>query len=243
MPRQPRFWYPGAVLHVVQRGNNRAPIFADDRDRRWFLAALTEASRLHGAAVHAYVLMPNHIHMVATPARADALPRMMQTLGRRYVGYFNHRHRRTGTLWEGRYKATLVESERYLLTCMRYVELNPVRARMVTAPADFRWSSYHHNAVGMPDTLITCHSVYRHLAPELEQCQAAYRQWCGQALAEDELRAIRDATRFEWVLGSDAYQQFVLTRTGRRASRSHMGRAATPASAAAAAGKVVSDPT
>ena len=125
MPRQPRFWYPGAVLHVVQRGHDRAAVFLGDSDCRHYFDWLVDAALEHGVAVHAYVLMPNHVHLLTLPATAEAMPRMMQTLGRRYVGWFNHVHRRTGTLWEGRYKATLVDSDAYFLACMRYVELNP----------------------------------------------------------------------------------------------------------------------
>jgi len=236
MPRQPRFWYPGAVLHVVQRGHDRAAVFVGDSDRRRYLDWLVEAAREHGVAVHAYVLMPNHVHLLASPATAEAMPRMMQTLGRRYVGWFNHVHRRTGTLWEGRYKATLVDTDAYFLACMRYVELNPVRAHLVVAASEFRWSSHRANAFGVPDALITRHALYVGLAAEPQRRCDVYRRWCGEALDDDELRAIREATRFEWVLGSDAYRQFVATQTPRRASRLPMGRPRRSA-------KVVSDLT
>jgi len=236
MPRQPRFWYPGAVLHVVQRGHDRAAVFLGDSDRRRYLDWLVEAAREHGVAVHAYVLMPNHVHLLASPATAEAMPRMMQTLGRRYVGWFNHVHRRTGTLWEGRYKATLVDTDAYFLACMRYVELNPVRAHLVVAASEFRWSSHRANAFGAQDALITRHALYVGLAAEPQRRCDVYRRWCGEALDDDELRAIREATRFEWVLGSDAYRQFVATQTPRRASRLPMGRPRRSA-------KVVSDLT
>ena len=236
MPRQPRFWYPGAVLHVVQRGHDRAAVFLGDSDRRRYLDWLVEAAHEHGVAVHAYVLMPNHVHLLASPATAEAMPRMMQTLGRRYVGWFNHVHRRTGTLWEGRYKAALVDTDAYFLACMRYVELNPVRAHLVVAASEFRWSSHRANAFGAPDALITRHALYVGLAAEPQRRCDVYRRWCGEALDDDELRAIREATRFEWVLGSDAYRRFVATQTPRRASRLPMGRPRRSA-------KVVSDLT
>ena len=236
MPRQPRFWFPGAVLHVVQRGNDRTPVFMDERDRTRYLEWLRDATGTHGVAVHAYVLMTNHVHLLASPASVHAMPRMMQSLGRRYVGWFNHVHGRTGTLWEGRYKATLVDTDSYFLACMRYIELNPVRALMVNAAGDFRWSSHRSNAFGTDDALVTPHSLYTGLAgARAERCER-YRHWCGDAANEDELRAIRQATRFEWVLGSPAYCRFVESQTRRRAARLPMGRPHRTS-------KVVSDPT
>jgi putative transposase len=191
MPRQPRFWYPGAVLHVVQRGHDRAAVFLGDSDRRRYLDWLVAAAREHGVAVHAYVLMPNHVHLLASPATAEAMPRMMQTLGRRYVGWFNHVHRRTGTLWEGRYKATLVDTDAYFLACMRYVELNPVRAHLVVAASEFRWSSHRANAFGASDALITRHGILRRpggrSAAALRRLSALVRSGAGRR------RAARDS--------------------------------------------------
>ncbi len=227
MPRQPRFYYAGAVLHIVQRGNNRAPVFASAQDRRFYLDCLRDASRTHDVAIHGYVLMSNHVHLLASPGHAEALPRMMQTVGRRYVGRFNFRHRRTGTLWEGRYKATLVETEAYLFTCLRYVELNPVRARMVATPGEYRWSSYRGNAFGEDDPVLTPHPSFLALAASPEERRDAYRALFGEPLAEDAVRAIRDATQFEWALGSASFCQHVAARTGRRAGRLPMGRRRT----------------
>lgn len=242
MPRQPRFWYPGAVLHVTHRGNNRAAIFVDERDRRGYLAAFARATRMHGVAVHAYVLMTNHVHLLVSPATVDGLPRAMQTLGRSYVGWYNHRHQRTGTLWEGRYRATLVDTEAYLLACMRYIELNPVRAALVATPAAHRWSSYRANALGADDQLVAPHAVYLALANDAGRRQERYARWCEQAPARDEQDAIRAATRFEWVLGDETFSRYAEALTGRRAQRAPMGRPSrTPTPAAT--GKVVSDPT
>ena len=224
MPRQPRFYYPGAVLHVVQRGNNRAPVFTCDADRGFYLDCLREASRAQNVAVHGYVLMTNHVHLLASPGNAQALPLMMQTLGRRYVGRFNFLHRRTGTLWEGRYKATLVDTETYLFACLRYIELNPVRARMVADPADFRWSSHRANACGDDDPVVTPHASYHSLASDPVARRDAYRWFFDQPLPEDSIRAIRDATQFEWVLGGESFRRNVESWIGRRADRLPRGR-------------------
>ncbi|MCA1806592.1 MAG: transposase, partial [Actinobacteria bacterium] len=131
MARLPRYFVPGQPLHIIQRGNNREPIFASDDDYRFYLDCLIDAADQHGLAVHAYVLMTNHVHLLATPDTDTSVGKTLQSVGRRYVQYFNHTNQRTGTLWEGRYKATLIDSEAYLLTCMRYIELNPARAGMV----------------------------------------------------------------------------------------------------------------
>jgi putative transposase len=148
MPRLPRYVLPGQPQHVIQRGNNRSPLFNVEADYACFLHYMQDACRRHGCHVHAYVLMTNHIHLLITPESKDGLSKVMQSVGRRYVQYFNTSYQRTGTLWEGRYKATIVDSESYLLTCYRYIELNPVRAKLVGHPAEYRWSSYHANALG-----------------------------------------------------------------------------------------------
>ena len=160
MARQPRIDLPGIPRHVVQRGNDRHACFADERDYRSYLIELHDAAHKHDCAVHAYVLMTNHVHLLVTPSRQGTLSRMMQAIGRRYVGCFNARYRRTGTLWEGRYKAALVDSERYVMGCYRYIELNPVRARMVPTPTDYRWSSHAHNAHGEHSAMLTPHASY-----------------------------------------------------------------------------------
>ena len=141
MARQPRFILPGQPQHVIQRGNNRQPIFATTRDYEFYLEKLLKASKEHECQIHAYVLMTNHVHLLVTPTKIDGLSKMMQMLGRYYVQYFNYNYQRTGTLWEGRYKACLISSEQYLLTCMRYIELNPLRAQMVEEPGQYRWTS------------------------------------------------------------------------------------------------------
>jgi putative transposase len=223
MPRQPRFWFPGAVLHVVQRGNNRAPVFVDDDDRHRFVDDLLVATCKHRVAVHAYVLMTNHVHLLATPLDADAMPRTMQTAGRRYVGRFNRVHSRTGTLWEGRYKAALVDTDRYFFTCMRYIELNPLRAGIVGRPEDYRWSSHRANACCAEDRLVTFHTLYSSLGGTAESRCDVYRRMFERALHEHELHAIRDATQFEWALAGEPFRQMAEALAGRRATRLPMG--------------------
>jgi REP-associated tyrosine transposase len=224
MPRQPRFYFPGAVLHIVQRGNDRAPVFTSASEHRFYLDCLRDASRTHDVSIHAYVLMTNHVHLLASPGNAQGLPRMMQMLGRRYVGRFNFLHGRTGTLWEGRYKATLVDTEAYLFACLRYIELNPVRAGMVTGPADHRWSSHRANACGDNDSVVTPHASFLSLAASSEERCNVYRRMFGQPVPEDAIRAIRDATQFEWALGDIVFRKRVEAWTGRRADRLPMGR-------------------
>src|SRR5262249_39743315 len=150
----------GYPHHVIQRGNNRQAIFVDVADYKRYLQLLQEACATYPAALHAYVLMPNHVHLLLTPEKAGELSRLMQALGRRYVRWFNDRHRRTGTLWEGRFRSTVVESERYLLACMRYIELNPIRASLASDPVEYRWSSYAHHVGQVVDPLITDHPLF-----------------------------------------------------------------------------------
>ena len=160
MARLPRYFVEGQALHIIQRGNNREPIFADDQDYHFYQECLQESAERHGLAIHAYVFMTNHVHLLATPQTTESVGKTLQSLGRRYVQYFNYTYDRTGTLWEGRYKATLIDSDRYLLTCMRYIELNPVRAGMVDHPRDYPWCSYAANALGEDNLLITPPTIF-----------------------------------------------------------------------------------
>src|SRR5574337_770254 len=172
MPRQRRLDLPGVPQHIIQRGNNRQPCFLREQDYRCYLSQLDEAAQAQGCRLHAYVLMTNHVHLLMTPEVVGAVARTMQCLGRRYVQYFNHTYRRSGTLWEGRYRATVIEDEPYLFACLCYIELNPVRAGMVKHPRDYLWSSYHANADGEPDELITPHRLYRALGRTDEERRA-----------------------------------------------------------------------
>ena len=208
MPRLPRFVVTGQPQHVIQRGNNRQNIFNEHGDYHFYLENLKEAADKHQCDVHAYVLMTNHVHLLVTPHRDDSIGKMMQMLGRYYVQYFNARNKRTGTLWEGRYKATLIDTQQYLLTCMRYIELNPVRARnMADHPSQYPWSSYRYHALGQRNELITAHREYIRLGATGEQRQAAYRQLFRTHIPEKTLEAIRESTNKAWVLGSERFLQ------------------------------------
>ena len=148
MARLPRLYVPGCSHHIIQRGNNRDACFFDEKDYAFYLQQLKISAEQSGVAIHAFVLMTNHVHLLVTPSTANACAKMMQSLGRKYVQYINLTYRRSGTLWEGRYKSTLVDSDSYFLTVSRYIELNPVRAKMVTSPSEYVWSSYRANAMG-----------------------------------------------------------------------------------------------
>jgi putative transposase len=228
MARLPRLTAPGFPHHLIQRGNNRQAIFLDEVDCVGYLRELGDLAPAHGLAIHAYVLMPNHVHLLATPAERDTLARVMQSLGRRYVRHFNDRHQRTGTLWEGRYRSTVVESDRYLLACMRYIELNPVRACLVPESAEYRWSSYGHHSGLRVDPLITEHSVYWALGNTPFERQVAYQRLFEQDEPPGEIEAIRDATHHGWALGQRNFLQSVAQNAGRRPSRLRAGRPRKP---------------
>lgn len=193
MPRPRRAVLPSIPLHVIQRGNNRLPCFHLHNDYLAYLDMLLECAFDAGCAIHAYVLMTNHVHLLLSPDTADGASTMMQRLGQRYVQYFNRRHTRTGTLWEGRFRSSSVQDERYFLICQRYIELNPVRAHMVDAPADYPWSSHRANAYGQESSLITPHSSYASLGDIPAVRHAAYRHLFGEALSEDLLDEVRKA--------------------------------------------------
>ena len=207
MARLSRFIIPDQPQHVIVRGNNRSDIFCAHADYQFYLEKLQLACDKHGCLVHAYILMTNHVHLLITPQAEASLSKTLQMLGRYYVQYFNYSYQRTRTLWEGRYKATLIDSETYLLTCMRYIELNPVRAGMVSHPSEYPWSSYHFNAMGKPDNLVTPYTEYLRLGRSAESRQAAYRQLFKHHITEGSVDDIRDATNKAWVLGSSFFKQ------------------------------------
>ena len=188
MARLPRLDLPGIPQHIVQRGNDRQACFADDADYLRYRQELGDAAMKHGCALHAYVLMTNHVHLLVTPAESAAVSRMMQAIGRHYLAAFNARYRRTGTLWEGRFKAALVGSARYLLTCYRYIELNPVRAGMVTMPGEYRWSSHASSAFGAREPGITPHHLYLELGANDTLRQQAYLALFDDVASSEDLR-------------------------------------------------------
>jgi putative transposase len=206
MPRLPRYVLPGQPQHVIQRGSNRCPIFVADEDYSCFRHYLKEASDRHGCHIHAYVLMTNHIHLLITPDSEESIAKAMQSVGRRYVQYFNATYQRTGTLWEGRYKATLIDTETYLFTCSRYIELNPVRANMVSHPGDYQWSSYHANALGKHDNLVQPHDQYLALDNDEKARQKVYRDLFRVHIDEKTLKDIRQSTQKGWALGNDKFK-------------------------------------
>ncbi|MEO5699436.1 MAG: transposase [Casimicrobiaceae bacterium] len=223
MPRLSRFFVPNAPLHVIQRGNNRGPIFDSATDFAFFRDCLAHSARKHGVTIHAYVLMTNHVHLLVTPSLTTSLPLTMQAIGRVYVQYFNHAYGRTGTLWEGRYKAAVVDDERYLLTCMRYIETNPVRAHMVARPGDYPWSSYRANACGVNDELVIRHALFERLGESKQAREVAYRDLFQMAIPEETVGIIRDTTQHGWALGSAAFRAKI-TALSRRAERMPVGR-------------------
>jgi len=224
MSRRPRLDIPGIAQHVIQRGNDRRPCFFRDSDYLRYLRALRELSVREHCAVHAYVLMTNHVHLLVTPGAAGQLSRLMQSLGRRYVRYVNDRYHRTGTLWEGRFKASLVDSDRYLLSCYRYIELNPVRARMVAAPGDYRWSSYRANAFGARDPVVRAHPNYLALGEDAATRREAYRMLVEGAIAEQDLLAIRSHLQRQHALGTEDFRAAIEAQSGRRAGPGKIGR-------------------
>lgn len=217
MVRLRRFFIEGQPLHVIQRGTNRTPIFRSEDDRVFLLTCLGEAAAAHGLAIHAYTLMTTHIHVLATPGSPQSLPRAMQSMGRRYVLHFNRSWQRTGTLWEGRYRATLIDSDRYFLICMNYIESNADRAGMVERPEDYRWSSYRANALGVADALVTSHAIYQRLGRTKAARESAYRRLFRKRLLPEDIEAIRQSTNTAWALGSDLFRAQVEAVSGRRA--------------------------
>ena len=224
MARQPRFNLVGVSQHVIQRGNNREPCFYAEEDYRVYLDILEAFLQKYHCLLHAYVLMTNHVHLLVTPQREDAVSKVMQMLGAKYVRYINKAYKRTGTLWEGRYKASLVDSENYLLTCMRYIELNPVRAGMVEVPGEYKWSSYHRNAYGRSDMCITTHPVYDSLADSVEEKQSRYRALFSNALSYDQLHEIRSMLNQEMVLGRSRFKERIEKMVNRRIEPGKAGR-------------------
>jgi putative transposase len=216
MARLPRFVLPGEPQHVIQRGNNKDNVFVRDDDYLFYLRKLEDACAEHDTRIHAYVLMTNHVHFLMTPLKTDGISKVMQSLGRAYVRYFNDLYGRTGTLWEGRYRATLVDSEAYLLTCYRYIELNPVRAGMVEHPADYPWSSFRYNALGQKDSLITPHDLYLRLGTGEESRRDNYTRLFGTRIPAATLEEIRMATNKAWVLGDDGFRQRIESLIDRR---------------------------
>jgi putative transposase len=228
MARVARLVVPDVALHIIQRGNNRNACFAHDSDYLTYLSTLRQLSVKHECKVHAYCLMTNHVHLLVTPSRAEACGLLMRDLGRSYVLYFNRRHDRSGTLWEGRFRSCIAESSRYVMACYRYIELNPVRAGMVGEPGSYAWSSHAANVGLRPDPMLEPHCEYLALA-NVASRQAAYRGLFKQFLDEGMVRAIREATNGGYPLASDAFIASRLAPLGLRTQRGKPGPRAQPA--------------
>ena len=208
----------------MQRGNNRCDCFGDDSDRLLYLSLLADSSRLHECSIHAFVLMTNHVHLLASAHAEHAISRMMKRIGESYARAFNRKHRRTGTLWEGRFLASIVDTRSYLLTCQRYIECNPVRAGMVRDPRDYCWSSFAHNALGRVCPVIVPHPTYLALGATDDERRAAYRALFAAPESTADLGLIRACVNAGLALGDRAFVQEVERLTGRPAARKPGGR-------------------
>lgn len=224
MPRKVRMYVAGVPCHVIQRGNNRNACFYADDDYLFYLDALADACRRFKVALHAYVLMTNHAHFLMSPQDEAGIPLVMQSLGRRYVQYINKTYRRSGTLWEGRYKASLVDAENYLLACYRYIEMNPVTAGMVAHPADYRWSSYRFNAGAGFDALVTPHEYFLQLGDQVEQRANCYRELFSVSLPKETVHDIQVASEFSAPLGNSRFRDEIEKATGMKAVQAKRGR-------------------
>lgn len=229
MARLPRLTLPGYPHHVIQRGNNRQPIFSRLADYQYLLKLLDESARKFAVDVHAYVLMSNHFHLLATPQTDIGLPQMMQAVGRSYVRYFNDLQQRTGTLWEGRYRSTLIQTEHYLLACMAYIDLNPVRAGMVAEAADYPWSSHGLYLGSRRDKLITPHPLYWELANTPFGREVAYAELVRAGVSPDQQAALTRSTLAGWALGDSDFVADLQKRTVRRVEKNKAGRPPTHA--------------
>lgn len=206
MPRKPRFFVADVPTHVVQRGNNRQAIFFADNDDRVYLSWIAEAAKRWSCAIHAYVLMTNHVHLLVTPQDSEGVSRLMQYLGRRYVPYVNHEYGRTGTLWEGRFKSSLVQARSYLLACHRYIWLNPVRAGMVAAPTDYAWSSYRSNALGQENPILSANADYLALGRSDGERRSAYHALFATHLDQNTITQMREYLQTWTPLGNDRFR-------------------------------------
>ncbi len=224
MARLPRVVVPNHLHHIIARGNNDQHIALDDADCQQFLSLLRESARVASVAVHAYVLMPSRVQLMATPADALGLGRLMQTIGRHYVPYFNARHRRSGNLWEGRFRATVIDADTYFLACAHLIEQQPVAAGIVSDPSMYRWSSYAHHSGVHREAWLADHPAYWALGNTPFEREAAYHQLAQTALSADRITEIESATRKAWPLGSEEFLRRLAKLTSRRLEPQRRGR-------------------
>ncbi|NNC98724.1 MAG: transposase [Gammaproteobacteria bacterium] len=228
MPRLARVSLIGVAQHVIQRGNNRQICFGSEADMAAYVGWLKKFSKQYKVDIHAWVLMSNHVHLLCTPHEVQAVSTMMQSLGRMYVRYFNQKYGRSGTLWEGRFKSCLVQSERYLLGCHRYIELNPVRAKIVDEPSEYRWSSYQCNALGRETGLRTPHELYLKLGRTKGDRLAAYRSLFEVHVSDQLNTDLRKCTNKGLALGDDRFKQYIESLSHQRVTPLKVGRPAKP---------------
>jgi len=224
MPRKPRFFLPDIPIHAIVRGNDRKAIFVDDADKSAYLEIAKEASMSLQVSKHAYVLMDNHVHWLISSAVPENLSKFMQYLGRKYVPYFNHKYGKTGTLWEGRFKSSLINTDKYLLCCYQYIELNPVRAGMVTHPEDYVWSSYRTNALAESSSIITLHPVITELSESRQQQADAYREGFKENIESQLVDEIRNAVQTGTPLGGKGFREQVEVLLGVKVGYASRGR-------------------
>lgn len=224
MPRKPRFYIPGLPVHIVQRGHSREPVFFENSDYTAYLGWLTEAAERYGCAIHAYCLMTNHIHLLATSQTKQGISLMMQYTGRHYVPYINCTYGTSGSIWEGRYRSSLIHDEQYLLTCMRYIELNPVRASMVKTPAMYRWSSYRANAQRKPDAAITQHPIFKALGRNKSERADAYKALFKTHIGQAEHDKIQKAYQTGTPLGNDHFREKIERKLKCKVGQDRRGR-------------------
>jgi len=223
MPRRARMYMPGLPYHVVQHGNNREACFIEPDDYLHSLELWKETTRRYGLAVHAYCLMTNHVHFLASPAKKNSLSKVMKVTGSRYAQYVNRKYQRTGTLWEGRHRSSLIQSDCYFLICSRYIELNPVRANIVKSPEEYRWSSYAVNAWGDVSWLES-HEEYLELGSASEARCQAYRALFKYQLSEENLHLIRKAVHYCQPIGDDRFKQQIEEKYGIKSGQMKHGR-------------------
>ena len=224
MPRKPRFYLPDIPVHIVQRGRSREPVFFENDDYSAYLGWLGQASERYRCAIHAYVLMTNHTHILATPETDNSVSSMMQYLGRHYVPYINRTYGTSGSIWEGRYKASMIHDDEYLLCCMRYIELNPVRAAMAKTPGAYRWSSYHTNGRGEKSTLVKPHPLYQSLGRTRKQRQGAYKSLFQSVVSHRVMGEIRSAWRTGTPLGDEDFRERIEVKLKCKVGQARRGR-------------------
>ncbi len=224
MARLPRLVVPNQLHHVLARGNNGQPVFLDDTDYQQFMNLLRDTAQQYGVAIHAYVLLPNRVQLMATPSTEPALGKMMQAIGRQYVPWFNARHQRSGSLWEGRFRATVMDADDYFVPCAHLIEYQPLHDAVSMDMEHYRWSSHAHHTGARRQAWLTDHPAYWKLGNTPFEREAVYKQLCATPPASKVVEAIDDATRKAWALGSDAFRASLAKLTGRRLEPARRGR-------------------